>query len=147
LKQAAGHHKAVLQRNPQNRSYQKAFRQDTHRLVELLLQSREHAEAARNTLEFSRLVPSNAQDTCDLAKLLSRCVRVVEQDGKLATKRRQELARRYGDLAMELLRQAVQNGYKDVEAVKKNPDLDPLRPRDDFKRLVADLEKVGKPGE
>ena len=36
---------------------------------------------------------------------------------------------------------AVVAGYKDAAHMAKDTDLDPLRMRDDFKKLVADLEK------
>jgi hypothetical protein len=43
------------------------------------------------------------------------------------------------DLAMHWLKKAVAAGFNDV-ALMKDTDLDALRGRDDFKRLVADLE-------
>jgi tetratricopeptide (TPR) repeat protein len=46
------------------------------------------------------------------------------------------------DRAMELLRKAVEAGYKDVKHLKTDPDLVPLHERDDFKKLVAALEAV-----
>jgi hypothetical protein len=45
------------------------------------------------------------------------------------------------DLAMDWLQQAVAAGYKDVASLKKDTDLDPLREREDFKKLIAELEK------
>jgi serine/threonine protein kinase/tetratricopeptide (TPR) repeat protein len=49
------------------------------------------------------------------------------------------------DLAMESLKQAVAAGYKNVALIKKDTDLNALRDRRDFKKLVADLEaKVAK---
>jgi hypothetical protein len=50
----------------------------------------------------------------------------------------------YGDAAMKLLRDAVGNGYKDVAHMKKDTDLAPLRQREDFRKLVAELEEKGK---
>ena len=44
------------------------------------------------------------------------------------------------DLAMNWLRQAVAAGYKNVAHMKKDTDLDPLREREDFKKLLAELE-------
>ena len=41
---------------------------------------------------------------------------------------------------MTMLRDAVAKGYKDAAHMKKDKDLDALREREDFKRLVADLE-------
>ena len=42
---------------------------------------------------------------------------------------------------MELLDKAVQAGYKDAGHMKKHTDLDPLRARADFKKLIAEVEK------
>jgi hypothetical protein len=41
---------------------------------------------------------------------------------------------------MEALRQAIEGGYADTARLKRDTDLDPLRDRDDFKQLVAELE-------
>jgi eukaryotic-like serine/threonine-protein kinase len=46
------------------------------------------------------------------------------------------------DLAMGLLKQAVAVGFKDVAQIKGDDDLAPLRDRDDFKKLIADLEAM-----
>jgi hypothetical protein len=46
----------------------------------------------------------------------------------------------YGDEAMKLLRDAVAKGFQDAAHMKKDSDLDPLRGRDDFQKLLADLE-------
>jgi hypothetical protein len=68
---------------------------------------------------------------------------VAEHD-KLDPTQRKEAAEFYGDAAMKLLREAVGKGYKDVAHVKKDTDLDPLRRRDDFRKLVTELEEKGK---
>jgi tetratricopeptide (TPR) repeat protein len=56
-----------------------------------------------------------------------------------------ETREKYAARAVELLRQAIAKGYKDVAHMKKDTDLDALRPRDDFKKLVADLEAATQP--
>jgi hypothetical protein len=54
-------------------------------------------------------------------------------------------ADKQADLAMESLKQAVAAGFKDRALLKKDTDLNALRDREDFKKLVADLEaKVAK---
>ncbi len=45
------------------------------------------------------------------------------------------------DRAMELLHKAVEEGWNDAKHTAKDPDLDPLRDRDDFKKLLADLAR------
>jgi serine/threonine protein kinase/tetratricopeptide (TPR) repeat protein len=54
----------------------------------------------------------------------------------------------YADRAMDLLHRAVQAGYRDAAHMAKDTDLDPLRGRDDFKKLLAELANraPGRPG-
>jgi hypothetical protein len=51
---------------------------------------------------------------------------------------------KYAARAVELLRQAVAKGYRDVADMKKRPDFDSLRARDDFRQLLAELETKSK---
>ena len=48
----------------------------------------------------------------------------------------------YGDEAMKLLREAVAKGFKDAKQMKQDRDLDPLRDREDFQKLLEELEKL-----
>ena len=80
------------------------------------------------------------RDDYDAASFLARCAALAGKDGQRSEARRQELARDYADRALVLLRQAVQHGFKDVDRLKKDPDLEPLRARGEFGKLVADLE-------
>ena len=57
---------------------------------------------------------------------------------------RKEAAQFYGDAALKLLRDAVSKGCKDVPHMKKDAALNPLRQREDFQKLVAELEGEGK---
>lgn len=52
--------------------------------------------------------------------------------------------RRNADLAMETLRKAVEAGYQNASVLGTNHDLDPLRGRDDFQRLLATVQKVAE---
>jgi hypothetical protein len=45
-----------------------------------------------------------------------------------------------GDEAMALLKQAVAKGYQNAAHMKQDKDLDALRDREDFKKLLAELE-------
>ena len=53
-----------------------------------------------------------------------------------------ERKERYAVRAMDLLKQAVAKGYKDVAHLKSDTDLDALRQRDDFKLLLKELEAM-----
>ena len=54
--------------------------------------------------------------------------------GKIADKQQE-----YADRAMELLNNAIAAGYINTESIAKDPDLDPLREREDFKQLLQSL--------
>ena len=49
------------------------------------------------------------------------------------------IAQEYGRLAVQHLRHAIHLGYHDVNQMKAEPDLDPLRARQDFRELLAEL--------
>jgi len=61
----------------------------------------------------------------------------IKTPGADATK----LAKDDADRAMQWLQKAVQAGYKDAAHMRKDTDLDPIRDRADFKKLLAELEK------
>jgi eukaryotic-like serine/threonine-protein kinase len=46
------------------------------------------------------------------------------------------------DQAMALIRKAVDMGYRDAEAFRTDWAFDPIREREDFKKLLAELEKT-----
>jgi hypothetical protein len=47
----------------------------------------------------------------------------------------------HAERAVELLRRAVQAGFHDVERLKQDEDLEPLREREDFQGLLQSLDK------
>jgi tetratricopeptide (TPR) repeat protein len=50
------------------------------------------------------------------------------------------------DLAMDWLKRTVAAGFKETDQIKKDTDLDALRGREDFKKLLADLEASPEKG-
>jgi serine/threonine-protein kinase len=64
----------------------------------------------------------------------------VHAQAAAAAKSDQRLCERYSKRAIELLRLAADAGYKDGAHIKKDVDLDPLRSREDFKKLLMELE-------
>jgi serine/threonine-protein kinase len=56
-----------------------------------------------------------------------------------------ETARKEADKSVEVLRRAVSAGFTDTELLGTNSDFDPVRQRDDFKKLLSELEAKAKP--
>jgi tetratricopeptide (TPR) repeat protein len=51
------------------------------------------------------------------------------------------------DQALKYLKDSIQNGYSDVEHIKKDTDLDSLRNNEEFKNIISELEKNPKTSE
>src|SRR5262249_39690749 len=135
------HHLTALKANPRHPSYRQFYRRHLAVLIAVHAGLLEPDDAVR-TAETCRDLGWNAPaDAYDAACLLSLCVPIMAEHDDLDATRRKEAAQFYGDAAMKLLRDAVGKGYKDVAHMKKDPDLDPLRRRDDFRTLVAELER------
>ncbi len=88
------------------------------------------AEAVAEVAELMKSSNWNAGQWYDFA-----CVYAVAS-GKIADKKQE-----YADRAMELLQKAVKAGFKNAAHMAKDTDLDPLRVRADFKKLLAELAK------
>jgi hypothetical protein len=68
----------------------------------------------------------------------------AENDGKLAPTDRTRLKAQYADRAMDFLRLAVAEGYQDASVLKGDPALAPLHSREDFQRLVQEVERKSR---
>jgi tetratricopeptide (TPR) repeat protein len=138
------HHRAALKANPRHPTYRQFYRNHLAVLTAVHAGLLEQQDAVR-TAEACRDLGYNAPDDAyAAARYLSRCIPIVAKHGKLNDKQRKEAAQFYADAAMKMLHDAVNKGYKDVAQVKKDTDLDALRQRADFRKLVAELEGKGK---
>jgi tetratricopeptide (TPR) repeat protein len=86
-------------------------------------------EAVAEVAELTKSSKWNAGEWYDFA-----CVYAVAS-GKLADEKAE-----HADAAMELLQKAVKAGFKDAAHMRTDADLASLREREDFKKLLADLE-------
>src|SRR5262249_28227321 len=125
--------------------YPALLAQHTRNLVETLLALHDHAAAAKQAETLPRLNAGKAHATYDAACFLAHCMRLADKDPKLPEAKRKELTQAYGDRALALLRQAVRKGFKDLEHLKKDTDLDPLRGRNDFRKLLIEVENATIP--
>ena len=75
-------------------------------------------------------------DMYDMACSYALCIPLTDKS---------DMKEQYAVQAIELLRQAAAGGFKDVDHMKKDSDLDALRQRDDFKKFVAELQSKNPP--
>jgi tetratricopeptide (TPR) repeat protein len=109
------------------------------RLALAHLAMKNHAAATVTAEKLLRLSRAPATNTYDAACLYSRSIRIAAHDASLPELDRQELASRYSDRAIELLRNAVQEGFENYGRLATDSDLDPLRSRPEFIRFTAEL--------
>jgi hypothetical protein len=106
-----------------------------------------HKDAAecRATAEFwERLNWVDADGLYNAARNRSVCAAVIMAAPNTSGEDARRLAREQADLAMAWLHKAVAAGYKNSEHMKRDTDLDALREREDFKKLLAELEAKQK---
>jgi serine/threonine-protein kinase len=133
---------AALRANPRNLFYRGVAGENRKMLAQARLGLGEHMAAAAAAEEMLTCGADPATDAYNAACLLAQCGPLAQKDAKLAQPKRKELAQSYTDKAIALLRQAVAKGYKDAVDIKKNKDLDPLRSRQDFQKIVSGLEQA-----
>jgi hypothetical protein len=93
------------------------------------------AEAIQARREWADLVRGNPNALYDVTCALALTVPLVPGDQK------QVLAAE----AVQWLREAIAAGWHDAVHTSRDSDLDPLRDRDDFRRLLAELFDRGFP--
>jgi hypothetical protein len=107
----------------------------------------EHAQATAEaeTLALQRdLQPGHLYD---LACTFSQSSAAADRDRKLPPADRARLQALYAARAVDFLRQAIAAGWRNPQHLEKDPDMDPLRAREDFQKLRAELEANTKESE
>jgi tetratricopeptide (TPR) repeat protein len=87
------------------------------------------AEELAATIHQSEFIDNEVR--LGIACAYAQCVRAVDAEADRA---------RLGNQAIAMLRSALDNGYRDRVYLEVNPDLDPLRGQEDFRKLLAELE-------
>lgn len=143
LLESGPHHLAALKANPDNPVYRQFYRYHLNVLVithAVLLEAEDAVRTAETCRDLGWDAPTDAYKA---ACWLSMCVPIATNHEQLDDKQRREAAQFYGDEAMKLLREAVSKGFKAATHIKEDKDLNPLRPRDDFQKLLTELEALG----
>jgi eukaryotic-like serine/threonine-protein kinase len=100
------------------------------------LNLKDHVRATADAQVVTESVRAAADDLYGAACVYALSVRFVSDDAPRAES--------YSARAVLLLRQALAKGFKDREHLNKDADLDPLRTREDFQKLMNELEPETK---
>jgi serine/threonine-protein kinase len=144
IERAIEHQDIAYRMEPTRRNYPAFLRGHMDELAEILLRERAHASASKTAEKLSGRFPKTWEAQYDAACIFSRCVPLAESDEHLKDRKGPEVARSYADRALRLLWAAIPLGLSNADHMKKDPDLDPLRGRTDFQKLLAEVEQKQK---
>jgi hypothetical protein len=164
--------KAVAERHPFVREYQNALVADCNYLADFyqrtdrpreaeqayrdaliaatrLARLRQHAKAADEAREVTSRT-ATSETLYEVARVYALAAEAAAHDTQLPQAAQSERAAEYAGKAVEQLRRAYQAGYfkerRQVEDLKKHPDLEILRSRQDFQKLEVEVEAHTKAG-
>ncbi len=144
LEEALPHHQAALGASPGNPTYRKFYRTNLLVLIQSCAGGNAQAAAVQAAEKLRDLGWDPAGNAYDATCGLALCIHIVEKDDKASDEERAKRVQFYGDQSVTMLRTAVAKGYKNAAHMKRDKDLDALRDRDDFKKLLAELEAKAK---
>jgi eukaryotic-like serine/threonine-protein kinase len=93
-----------------------------------------HAQAVAEAQALAEATDTEGKALYDLARVCSFAANSVKENDTLRDQ--------YAARAVALLRQAIAKGYKNLEHLKKDEDLKALQQREDFQKLLQELEKT-----
>jgi serine/threonine-protein kinase len=141
LRRAVQQKRVAFTAQPQSPDYRKGLNIAYGALAEVERKKGAPAAAAAALLERRKLWPDDGQELCRIAcEQADTAARVGGGKKELGDAEQAERAT-YLDQAMETLRLAVKAGFADAERLRKDPDLAPLRARDDFQKLLEGIKK------
>ena len=122
-----------------NPDFRRAFSYACWTLATILVEFKDHRAAAQAVTEYLRIEPNGFEEPSEAAGILCRCAQLCRDDPKVPETEREALARTYADRAMDALRTAIRNGFRDANLLKTADTYEPIRSRDDFRRVVREI--------
>ena len=126
---------------PHVSQYAQGLRDGCTHLMELLSKCGKHAELARLATTYRADFPDNPDETYNAACFMAWATRVAGENKELPQEDRQRLIDLYAEQAVKLLDRAIHEGFRDRSHMDWDTDLSPLRGRQSYQILIADLDR------
>src|SRR5262249_39706501 len=97
-----------------------------------LLNVKDHVRAAADAQAVAESAAATGQELFLAANVFTSCMSLADKEGPAV----EWYARR----AVTTLRKAAARGFRNAERLKSSAELEPLRSREDFRKLIAELE-------
>ena len=141
LQEAITHVRTALKENSQTVRYRENLRAQYKYLIQARMMQGDNPGALNAASELATSFPDNAEDTFSAGCSLARCMPLLGKDSGFSKEKSKQAVDLYGKRALELLRQALDRGFRDSAQLKKEPNLEPLRSNSDFQRLLAEVNE------
>jgi len=112
-------------------------------LADVLVAQGDHEELARRASAMSSIPSERWIEPYNAACFLGRCMRLAATDPRLAEDDRRKAIESYEGKALDLLDESLRRGFKDLKMLREDPDLEPLRGREGFEKLMTRLDGGG----
>ncbi len=140
LEESLPNHQEALKANPRHPEYRQFYRDHLRVQVQCSAGLGNHTAAMETAARIRDLGWDPANNAYFAAAALARCVPIVEKADHLSAEEREKQIQSYADKAMTMLTHAVAAGYRDGVHLQTAKDLNPLRSREDFQKLIAQVE-------
>jgi serine/threonine-protein kinase len=138
LRRAVQQQRQALERAPENKNYREYLTGHLVVLSQYLRSQQKWSESEAPLREVLMLWPGDAEMTIGVAVTYASYIPLIAKSA--SPKEREAAEKKYGDLAMATLRQAIAYGYKNKMALFLAADLNPIRKRPDFQELLKSLK-------
>ncbi len=127
--------RTALETTAKNPAFRNSLSALQANLIDVLIRQRDYAAASRAATEWLDSSPGDRIVTASAARVMASCVPLAETDAAAGP----PAAQVYADRAMDFLRRAVNEGFRDAADLRTNPVFNPLRGRSDFQLLLQDV--------
>jgi eukaryotic-like serine/threonine-protein kinase len=143
FRQAVDHVTAALQMSPRAPVCHHLFESQTSNLASVLRREGRYQEASRLAETLPRTLPPPWRSYHRPAEILAAIAAAVEKDANLSDEQRRELVESCTQRIMDFVREGIERGVSS-DQLKSERGFERVRKRDDFQKLLRELEAKEK---
>jgi tetratricopeptide (TPR) repeat protein len=119
--------------------FRRAYSYALWTLASILVDLKDHRAAVRAVTDYLEIDPNGFEESFEAVGFLCRCVALGREDPGIAAEEREALAHTYADRAIDAMRSAIRNGFRDADLLMRAVTYEPLRAGDEFGQLVQEV--------
>jgi serine/threonine-protein kinase len=145
LRESAAVRADACRRAPQNEEYRRGAGRSSRLLADYLRAAGRSAEAAAALQDLLSLCPADPAELYAVARGLAQTARTAGAGQATLSDADRAERERVAGLALAALAEAVRHGFRDAARLRTDAAFAPLRDRDGFRQLLAELDRAKPP--